>query len=405
MARVESVISFVDYTYNIRGKDDRQTDVVIIVDGYDTWFQLRPDVMLERFFEINRKANNRVVKSMGQAAMDTSHIRQKIVFGAQKTCSKDKDDPACYAVPESTISDPSQGGKFLDAGFVMGELGAIRELYERAQWHMDFVKDRATTQDMFSRLFGEQEYQRELTKQRYSGPGLFNRLLEAFGLKNNKGLLAAHPTHRRLPPVQAGEAEFGIGLDYESLLTSSTTGKSDSNWLVRNNSTEIARIAREAKISSSKSYPLPADIQRSLEPFWSRNPNDILPQTKGWQDTPLFTNLNTGAIPASIQHLSPRADVELQNIRQAGWKKMWFQPYSRTLLDEHVNEPYRSVAVLQDAYSETAWWPLHQQKWKLRDHTNRASREWMSWKDVCNGFEEEVFADGKGIWRVPRTEY
>ena len=84
---------------------------------------------------------------------------------------------------------------------------------------------------------------------------------------------------------------------------------------------------------------------------------------------------------------------------------MWFQPYARTMMDEHVNEPYRSFAILQNAEKEVAWWPLHQYKWRLRDHTNMKTKEWLPWKELCDGFEEEVFGDDKGPWKAPRLEF
>jgi hypothetical protein len=37
-------------------------DIVLIVDGYDIWFQLPAQVMLERYHKINREANERLQK-------------------------------------------------------------------------------------------------------------------------------------------------------------------------------------------------------------------------------------------------------------------------------------------------------------------------------------------------------
>jgi hypothetical protein len=402
----------------IRQIPNREKDVVIIVDGHDTWFQLRPDVMLERFFEINRRANNRVVQKMGQAPMDSGGIKHRIVFGAQRACSATSDDPACYAIPPNPLGSKIYGKeqkseRYLSSSFIMGELGALHSLYERARWHWDKNRANSTVQGVMSFIYGEQEFQRELIYKRYNPSGFFTKTMRYLGWMDG-GILGAHPTRKR--PTSMGQAEFGISLDYELLLSSSTEGGKDLNFLVRKNTANMTTIRLEAGVSVATSiYNLPSDILRSLEPFWARNPSKTLPQELDWEDTSLYTNLWTGAVPATIQHASPRGNeteaAAATNLRHTGWTKMWFQPHVRTMLDEHVNEPYRAFAVLQsEEEGETAWWPFHMFKWRIRDHDasgDTERKEWLAWANFCDGdgIEKEVFADGKPAWKAPRYEY
>lgn len=396
-----------DYTNNIFKRfGKRENDVVIIVDGYDTWFQLRPDVMLERFFEINRKSNNRVVRRMGQKTMDAGGIKHRIVFGAQSECTGRKEDPACWVVPESTLANnvygSGKGGeRFLNSGFIMGELGALQKLFKKAKHLIDEDRERATVQDVMTKIFGDQELHREALHRHFRGASLFNRFFRFIRLYGEE------------PAPAVNEAEFNIGLDYSSLLSSKSQDSSATHaFLIRNDTTALTSITQKAGAkTSSGTYKLPNDIQRSLDPYWVRNPNPILPKDQSWLDSSLYTNLFTGAIPATIHQTSVRIDPEPNpsNPRVAGWGKMWFQPYLRPLLDEHVNEPYRSIATLSsEERGDTEYWPLHMVKWRLRNHEGaKKDKEWIAWEAVCkdDGIEEEVFRDGKGYWKPPRMEY
>lgn len=67
--------------------ESHDDDLVLMMDGYDAWIQLRPQTLVDRFFEINRRANERIASSMGGAERAGQlNVSQTIVFGAQKRC-------------------------------------------------------------------------------------------------------------------------------------------------------------------------------------------------------------------------------------------------------------------------------------------------------------------------------
>ena len=412
--RIESISEYIDTTFRKYGHRDE--DVAIILDGYDTWFQLRPDIMLERFFEANRLANNRVVKKMGQVAMDAGRVQQKIIFGKQQECSGKKEDPACWAVPQSPLSKNvygagKDGERFLNAGFIMGELGALRRLFNKANETFHLDEDHNTLQSVMTKMFGEQEYEREVLALKYQPTSLLSRLARFIGFSESSSL-AQQPLDFQPQAIEAGAAEYNIGLDYDSLLTSSTELGDSLEFISRTDTKHIASIKRKAKFTiSDKVYKLSDDILRSLEPFWSRNPSKTLPRDSSWESTPLFTNLHTGAIPASIQHSSPRLDPDNpSNLRISSWSKLWFHQHVRELLDEHIEEPYRSFATLEGGESgEVAWWPLHMRKWGFHDpQGEKIKKQWIDWQDVCGGdgeLEKEVWRDGKPAWKPSRMDY
>ena len=88
----------------------RDSDLVLMVDGYDVWFQLRPQTILDRYFDINRRANERIQKELGDKVVKQHNIHQQIVFSCQKRCWLfSEDDPECYAVPQSSLPDDIYG--------------------------------------------------------------------------------------------------------------------------------------------------------------------------------------------------------------------------------------------------------------------------------------------------------
>ena len=64
----------------------RDEDLVLMIDGYDAWLQLRPQTLIDRFFDINSRADERIASEMGGATVGRTGVFQKIIFGCQKRC-------------------------------------------------------------------------------------------------------------------------------------------------------------------------------------------------------------------------------------------------------------------------------------------------------------------------------
>ena len=72
------------YLYSL--DESRDEDLVLMIDGYDAWLQLRPQTLIDRFFDINRRADERIASEMGGATVGRTGVFQKIIFGCQKRC-------------------------------------------------------------------------------------------------------------------------------------------------------------------------------------------------------------------------------------------------------------------------------------------------------------------------------
>ena len=101
------------YDYLNDKKQVSDEDLVIIIDGYDVWFQLPPQVLVERYRELLEDTNQRLKARYGMISEDQDGDNlvervpkyvQKVLFGADKICwPNPKNDPACTAVPYSTL--------------------------------------------------------------------------------------------------------------------------------------------------------------------------------------------------------------------------------------------------------------------------------------------------------------
>jgi hypothetical protein len=388
---------------------ERDDDLVLVIDGYDTWMQLRPGVLIERYFDINERANCRIQSRLGQDAVLKERIQQRIVFSAQKQCSLDADDPGCYAAPESTLPRDVYGPqtdkyvldeenpdikfrpRYLNSGVGMGDVAAMRKLFGHALEKTKATANHESNQNIFAQIFGEQEFQREVIRRKYMNKNGDNRFQDS------------DPAALLIELTDGSHFEFGIGLDYESLLGHSTMfAEYESEWIRHNDSTFITEVSRIQGISPPRISRVPEDITRSLRPFWSANgAKDGLPQDLDWGNVPLHTNLWTGNVPAIIHH-----NAHIQNmasLKETHWTRTWFQSHARILMDLHTTEPYKPVAILKDAIQEVAYWSPFMTKWETR--TSDPDQEWIWWEQSCRGFEEEIFRDGKGNWSSPRTDY
>lgn len=82
-------------------------DIVLVLDAYDVWLQLPPDVLIRRYFQAIDKANKRLKsESIYGVEHGGAVVKQSILFGPDKTCWPDDERrAACWAVPESSLPD------------------------------------------------------------------------------------------------------------------------------------------------------------------------------------------------------------------------------------------------------------------------------------------------------------
>lgn len=400
----------------------RDEDLVLVVDGYDIWFQLSPQILIERYHELCRRADKQLEERLGARAVEEMNIRQRILFTAQKECWPGGDeDLNCYAVPNSTLPKDIYGPdtdtliddlknpslrvrqRYMSSGIVIGPLAELRRLYDRAMSEYSKNNKLASDQSLFSRIYGEQEYQREVIRYRYSS---WNQNWKLWAGQYVVGMaepsiLDPHPTRLKMEPGEGAEYDFGVFLDYTSAVGQATVfAEYDADWVVFNDTATIVEAYDRMNTSKPGAHLISEDVADSLPPFWTTTRIDTsIPQDVTWADVMLFTNLYTGITPAIIHHNAHRDN--LKALREGVWDRMWFQPYIRDLLKARLHEPYLPVAVSGVNGHEKAWWgPTEKRSLGLGAQPDTSSSEWLQWEDIVDDdWAEELFRDGKGPWK------
>lgn len=343
--------------------------LVILLDGPNTWFQLRPEVLLQRYWDISRRADQRLKKTYGQP------VEQKVLFSAQDQCASDADtDVACYAAPESRAAGRWKP-RYLGGGAMIGQIKDVLPILERAlqKFEQDNFMDPVV---VFGEIFGEQEYQRQSTK----NPKWWWRTWDRVRHGHSNSALASVPGRPTWHANVRTDYEFGIGLDYDNELGIGTTlEEGHADW------------------QTSKSHS--RDIEDSMAPFWTTSggePN--LPHDARWTDVDLFTLTDTATTPAMIHHTASNTSAAFA-FREQWWPHLWMQPYSRTLLASIQSLPATVVASVKDKYgSEVRYWNHYPRMDK--DGVWLANGEFSFWGTVCGqkGEWQELFRDDKGKW-------
>ncbi|KAL9126942.1 MAG: hypothetical protein Q9217_004082 [Psora testacea] len=362
---------------------EHDNDLVMMMDGYDNWFQLRKELLIERYHQINAEANARIKKRMGRAAK-IEGIRQTIIFGSGKRCFPNEIHTiACWPLPPSPLpkdmwegnTDGTIGSfpnawaatrqKFLNSGIIMGPAKDMRALFAQAAKKVEALGQEpepddngsrwsekvyhSSDQSVFNIIFGEQEYQREVMRIRHMS-WLFNplsKLQQLFGkdLSDTNARLEGNPivnilnppwSHAAVEHLPGKPLEFGVGLDYWSFI-SFQTANSERNgaWLKYNEPLEPQVQATSRWDCKPHLQPdLPADLLASPPPMVSSEPTDSSPSgddgsvhlsQSSWTTVPLYTNICAGTIPVMV-HLNGE-----KSQRDTEWNKMWYQPHAKPL--------------------------------------------------------------------------
>lgn len=416
------------------GLDSTQDeDLVLTVDAYDIWFQLRPQTLIDRYFDINARANKLIMSEMGDAA-EKYNVRQEIVFSTQKRCWPwTINDPPCYAVPQSSLPSDIFGPqtdtdvgfesnpylkvrpRFINSGVIVGTVRAMRKMFLQAEKMLKedkYESNLGSDQYVFGHLVGDQSIWREAMRR--------DSLSEA--QREAERLIDTDPSSRANFPEQHiwevrnkallqedGRFEFGIGMDYESKLGLPTVfSVEDTEWLKFNNKSQMRAAEQQLGITPDQSHlgKLASDISGTAPPFSTLHMDSGLPQKLLWDDVNLFTNVWTGHVPAIIHHNAHRNDRK--TLRETSWDKFWAQKYARPLFDAWVKQPV--VAVATSGHNESSrveYWPAERSKgggrtpWMWADEEQEWKRKWIAFEDICEDYHEEVFRDGKGPWRLP----
>lgn len=410
------------YDFLRKDKKVHDDDLVLVIDGYDVWFQLPPEVMVKRYHKLIQDTNQRLRKQYGIISEEkpwkggqekkVQRYVQTVVFGADKLCWPNQpDDPACASVPESTLPRNAYGlntdrdpegytnrPRYLNSGTIIGRVNDVRAIYERALEKVDEGLGAIGDQFVFAEILGEQEYQRQLSMSNMGRPWYYP-LFNTNPFYQMRSPSAKAVKHMTLPGNR--RYDFSIGLDYRSSLFQTMTHSSDDIAFITYANVSSSTLPRSHPQVSSLSLPL--DINTSRPPFPTNDTPTAFatgkllplspdldslppPDQNTWPQQPLATNLHSLTVP-SLLHINGD-----KSLLDSWWPSLWYQPHARALLRAYMRTPQPFLWETVDGEEKT---------WDRRGGRGGAWKTdgwWMEWGEVCKGVEETVFSDGKGAW-------
>ncbi|EWC43822.1 hypothetical protein DRE_07266 [Drechslerella stenobrocha 248] len=272
----------------------RPEDIVIMIDGFDVWFQLPLQVLLSRFLKMGNPA----------------------VFGADKKCwPNDFKSPACTAVPQSPLPADVFGDdtdrqtimrsnrdkydnfrpRWVNSGTIIGYAGHVRTIYEEA-----WMK------------------------------------VEAAGQVNSDQLILAEVYGDR---VVKGDKSMTVDF-YSSLFQTMTYSHNDIGF-VRNPSEDTTSTTFSKTISNEK-LPL-EDLGLSA----SKSPN---PNRSPWKSRNLAWNKVSNRIPTLLHFNGPKYFIDIW------WPRMWYYSFGVKWTQRFKQYPSRAGAWVAGKEPGTMAW-------------------------------------------------
>lgn len=388
LAKVEGILHYLE---QLETSEDFVEDLVLIIDGYDIWFQLRPDVLIKRFYEINAAADARAIEIYGEELVHQHDIRQTVVFGPDKICwPVDFSRPACWAVPTSPLPETAFGSRvtdkedrdrnqarWLNSGTVLGSAQDLKEVFAATLEAINTNHTTDSDQFYFANIWGEQEYARLSRK-----PELLEEAKKVQYFDNED----ESEGFRAEPDIQDRKTEYHIGIDYySSMFQTLAFWKQHLSW-----SQAIDSFDSPFE-SSPYTMPMAEDIGQSAPPFEALKYGQPESQQPSWSEVDLAYNVITKQQPVLL-HVTGNPGEK--RYRGLWWQKLWFQSQAEQLRSASQKIDQRQISTE----------PIHGMYWfnaeggdaeeivsggKGGAWTDR--RGWLSWKRVCKAHENEIY--------------
>jgi hypothetical protein len=403
LAKVEGLLKYLEHQENANPDTE---DLVLIIDGYDVWFQLRPDVLIKRFYESNKQAYKRLIDQYGEELVREHNMKQSVIFGPDKLCWPiDYSRPACWAVDPGNLDQYAFGPqtsskheelthpRWLNSGTIMGTTQELIDVF-RATLH-DIQTNYVTNSDQyyFAEIFGRQEFARLSRK-----PELLNeRKKEKYGVtveeKTDNGT-------RSEPDLSGVErTEYFIGIDYKSEMFQTlafwkqflTWSRGVDSWQPPNERRDMLPYL----VTNSSVYDtrLAGDIVASEKPFSvlkdSENEGDRnAATTTRWSDVELLRNTVSRLNPVIIHFTGEK------RFREVWWSKLWFQAKAEALRKEST-KLYTSK-ISEELIEGMTWYNAEPEQ---ADEVSNAGKSgawsdqggWFGWNTLCKAYEPEMY--------------
>ncbi|CAK3993329.1 Hypothetical predicted protein [Lecanosticta acicola] len=317
---------------------EADTDMIVILDAYDIWLQLRPDVLLNRYYEVLRKNDLRLQKDgiLGKQ-INGYKIESKIIIGPDKIYwPQGPEDPATWAVPQSPLPEdifgpdtdtdaPTSRPRWLNSGTIMGPAKEMRDYFAATVDMVSKIYDsswefRTSDQYYFAEVWAEQEVMRRKLQAELKGQAFQPSLVPG---TNETGIVPHIPAGKR--------TEYGILQDYNTDVFQTAAGfELWLTWMRFNGSTKPADLSRRRRSSSSTEtrideMPLPAYVRDSAPPYAATRSSASANQST-WEQMLLGTNVIMKTV-FPLFHMTGD-----KTLKYRWWPRMWFHPHAEALL-------------------------------------------------------------------------
>ncbi|KAL3296506.1 hypothetical protein RB213_006960 [Colletotrichum asianum] len=423
IAKLESLLAIIEALYE---EDDgvNENDLVLLVDGYDIWFQLPPSVLIDRFHRLNRDADARVKKQWEgygfKVDFPIQPPKQNIIVTTAKDCQPDWEsgsNPRYEYWPDSPLPADFYGEgtdeilpyvfdsarkykkirpRCVNSGMIMGTIGALRGALQNAKEKIDKAamsgRQLWSDQALFAEVIGDQEMRRYWMR----------------GLASTWNGTASHDQPRDLPrhvrdiansALEGKKFEFGIGLDYEFATIPPTCSSEDDGSFVRLDDTEMV------KKESEKSGVTGGVRVKGIPPELKGAEGPLPGLGSSWGKVPLYTDFFFGTTPVGIHHNAYVFGLKPWRLEH-WWNMTWYYPHLRQLVTKalHSNSkltPLTRLPLREDSGNEMVYWASDddEKTAMVFDGSNQTYAS-ISWDGLCQKgdtkWHDVLFGDHKG---------
>ena len=323
--------------------EEKDDDLVLMLDGFDIFMQLGPDVLLKRYFQTTAAAKSRLERQFGAKYVKEHGLHDSIIFGPDKMCwPEDPRRPACWGVPVSTLDSKAFGPdtdlfadpqlvrpRWLNSGTILGPAKEMRHLFQGAVEKIKIAFDddydlRTSDQLYFADVWADQEYMRQVDRygeDKVEVPTAAPTTLPGIALPTNFPGIENEPVF--IPDLESTTAtDFHIGLDYESrMFQTCAFYENYLDWKTFNESETWFDTERVPK----RKMHWPRDVAKSPKPFAAIKDDKKLSSTS-WKDIALGVNGAAGHIFPVLHFTGNKV------LRDEWWPRMWYFKHAEQLL-------------------------------------------------------------------------
>lgn len=420
IAKLESLLAVIEELLT-SSEDADEDDLALMVDAYDIWFQLPPSVLIQRYYQLNREADERNRKLWEEsnalhASFPLEPPRQSIIVTGAKDCqpgAESGSDPHYDLWPQSPMpldlygdqTDKDQFAIFdtshrfarirprcVNSGMIMGTMGAMRDALRRAQDKVNNVaragRQLWSDQALFAEVQGDQEAWRAWTRELAS---------------TWNGSVATSPESTRHDHVESiaaaalrGERfEFGIGLDYNfTTIPPTCSSEDDGDFVEFGDKPALAAKSYQAGVRDHvRLTSLPPELDAALE--LKEGPLSDL----RWDLKPLYSDLFFGVTPVGIHHNAYKNGLKPWRLKH-WWHRMWFYPMLRELITYSLAVRKKEERTLLEMEDGARFVAPQEEFVTVFKPGSEAVMEVIGWDGVCQKgstpWYDELLGDGQG---------